>query len=141
MQTPTKTKHFIRHYAEMVVAMYVGMALLLPFDAIMGSLGVDSGDWMDTAPAASLTTMGVSMTVGMVAWMRYRGHGRLPCLEMSASMILPTIAAIGLLATGVVTDHGTLMTLEHVAMFPLMLAAMLLRPDEYTSHLQEARHA
>jgi hypothetical protein len=105
------TKHFVRHYVEMAIAMYAGMALLIPFEI--------------TAPGA---------TFGMVAWMRYRGHGWRPCAEMSASMIVPTVAAIGLLATGVVTDHGTLMTLEHLAMFPLMLVAMLARPAEYSCH-------
>jgi hypothetical protein len=115
----------------MVVAMYAGMALLLPFGHI-------------AAPAASLAAMGASMTVGMVAWMRYRGHGWRPCAEMSASMVLPTVVAIGLFATDVVSDDGVLMTLEHVAMFPLMLAAMLLRPDEYTGHhhtIEDAVHA
>jgi hypothetical protein len=123
----TKTKTFIRHYVEMVIAMYVGMALLLPLDPIVG-------DWSDTAPGASLAAMGLAMTWPMVAWMRYRGHGWRPCWEMAASMIVPTTAALILLASGAVTGHGTLMTLEHVAMFPAMLLAMLARPGEYTSH-------
>ena len=38
----------------------------------------------------------------------------------------------------VVEDLGTLTLVEHVAMLPCMLVAMLLRPAEYTSH---ARHA
>src|SRR5690349_24486446 len=121
----TKTRHFIRHYVEMVIAMYAGMALLIPFE--FGATG------------ASLAAMGIAMTVPMVAWMRYRGHGWRPCAEMSAAMIVPTVAALGLLATGTVTGEMTLMSIEHVAMFPLMLVAMLARKDEYTCHVPEAQ--
>jgi hypothetical protein len=39
---------------------------------------------------------------------------------------------IVLLWVGVVTDIGTLMTIEHVVMLPSMLAAMLLRRAEYS---------
>ena len=73
------------------------------------------------------------MTVPMVAWMRYRGHGRRANTEMSASMFLPTFAVIGLLWAGLrSTDIGALMVLEHVAMLASMLGVMLLRPAEYT---------
>ena len=77
-------------------------------------------------------SMAVTMTVPMVAWMRYRGHGRRANTEMSASMFLPTFAVIGLLWAGVLEDIGALMVLEHVAMLASMLGVMLLRPAEYT---------
>jgi hypothetical protein len=48
--------------------------------------------------------------------------------------VLPTFAAVGLLAADVMTDIGTLLAVEHVAMLLGMLAAMLLRLDEYTRH-------
>ena len=127
-----QTKRFVRHYVEMVIAMYLGMALLLPFDGLMWAFGIHTGDWSETAPAIPLAEMGVVMTLPMVAWMRYRGHGRRSCWEMAASMIIPTVAALILLATGLITDYHALMTVEHVAMFPGMLIAMLMRPDEYT---------
>jgi hypothetical protein len=129
-----RSKHFARHYAEMVIAMYAGMALLLPFDVALAAFGVHTGDWANAAPAVSLAIMGASMTWPMVAWMRYRGHDWRPCWEMAGSMIVPTLAAIALLATGLVTSHGTLMTLEHVAMFPAMFIVMLARPNEYSGH-------
>jgi hypothetical protein len=75
--------------------------------------------------------MGVSMTVPMVAWMRYRGHAWQPSNEMGASMMIPTTGVVGLLGAGLVTDVGTLFMIEHVVMFPAMLVAMLLRRDEY----------
>jgi hypothetical protein len=74
------------------------------------------------------------MTVPMVAWMRYRGHGWRPSNEMAAAMFIPTFAVIALMETAVVADFGTLMMLEHIAMFPAMLIAMLLRVAEYTGH-------
>jgi hypothetical protein len=81
--------------------------------------------------------MMTTMTVPMIAWMRYRGHRWQPTLEMAASMILPTLLAIALLAADVLSSEA-LMGLEHVAMLLGMLAAMLLRVDEYTSHAHHA---
>jgi len=51
---------------------------------------------------------------------------------MAASRFLPTFAAIGLLASGLLTDTGALMGIEHGAMLPAMLLVMLLPVDEYT---------
>jgi hypothetical protein len=72
------------------------------------------------------------MTVPMVAWMRYRGHGWPASAEMSASMFIPAFATIALLWGGLVEDIGALMLIEHVAMLPAMLVAMLLRREEYS---------
>ena len=80
------------------------------------------------------------MTIPMVAWMRYRGHRWQPSLEMAASMIIPTLVAIALLAADVLS-FGALMGLEHVAMLVGMLVAMLLRLDEYTGHAHDAQDA
>jgi hypothetical protein len=77
--------------------------------------------------------MAVVMTVPMVAWMRHRGHGWRPSAEMAASMFLPTFAVIALMASGAI-DFWTAMGIEHAAMLPSMLVAMLLRRDEYTGH-------
>jgi len=78
------------------------------------------------------------MAVPMVAWMRHRGHGWQPSVEMAASMILPTIVVIVLLAAAI-SDFGAAMAIEHVAMFPAMLAVMLARWYEYSS--SHAHHA
>ena len=67
----------------------------------------------------------------MVAWMRYRGHGRAASNEMAASMLIPTAGVIALLGAGLVGDVGTLLMVEHVVMLPAMLVGMLLRRDEY----------
>jgi flagellar biosynthetic protein FliP len=122
------TRNFVRHYVEMVIAMFVGMGVLGAPAAVL--LDVES-------ETLRLFNMAVFMTAGMVSWMRYRGHGWMPCAEMSASMFLPTFAAIGLLSAGVI-DFSLAMTLEHVVMMPAMLVAMLLRRDEYTGHVHRA---
>jgi hypothetical protein len=129
----SSTRHFIRHYLEMVVAMFLGMALLgIPAGWALGAAGSSWSGLNNDAPALMLLGMAATMTVPMVAWMRYRGHGWRANTEMSASMLLPTFAAIGLLAADVMTDIDTLLVVEHVAMLVGMLAAMLLRLDEYS---------
>ena len=134
-------RHFVRHYAEMVVAMFLGMAVLgVPASWALSAFGSSFSELNRDAPALMLLGMAVTMTVPMVGWMRYRGHGRRANAEMSASMLLPTFAAIGLLGSGVVEDLGALLVIEHIAMLLGMLAAMLLRPDEY-AHPHAGAHA
>ena len=130
----SSTRHFIRHYVEMVVAMFLGMAVLgLPAGWALGAVGSSWSELNTDAPALMLLGMAITMTVPMVAWMRYRGHGWRANTELAASMVLPTFAAIGVLATGAM-DIDALLIVEHVAMLFGMLAAMLLRLDEYTHH-------
>ena len=78
--------------------------------------------------------MATTMTVPMVGWMLYRGHGWRANAEMSASMFVPTSPSSAPLATGLLTDIGVLMVIEHVAMLLAMAGVMLLRPAEYTHH-------
>jgi hypothetical protein len=133
-----QAKRFIRHYVEMVVAMVLGMAVLgIPAEAGLRIIGTSTSELQNDAPAVALLGMAVIMTVPMVGWMAYRGHGRRPNSEMAASMFLPTFGVIALLWGGLVEDFMTLMTLEHVVMLPSMLVAMLLRRAEYTGHCNE----
>jgi hypothetical protein len=121
-------KHFIRHYVEMVIAMFVGMAVLeLP----LRMLGTGWHELAIDAPALGFLGMATSMTVPMVGWMLYRGHGWRANAEMSAAMFVPTLAVITLTAADLITDTGALMTIEHTAMFVAMAAIMLARPAEY----------
>jgi hypothetical protein len=115
-------RRFVRHYLEMLLAMFVGMvALGAPFEAVVHP----------ESASAKTTEMGVTMTLGMVAWMRYRGHGWRPCNEMAASMLLPTALALLLLALGAATGT-TALGIQHVMMLPGMLVVMLMRRDEYS---------
>ena len=121
-------KHFLRHYGEMVLAMFLGMAVLgLPVDWAMSSVGADSDAFM-------FLGMATTMTVPMVGWMIYRGHGWRANAEMSASMFVPTFAVIGVLTTGILTDVGVLMLVEHIVMLLAMAGVILLRPEEYIHH-------
>jgi hypothetical protein len=88
-----------------------------------------------------LLGMGITMTVPMVARMRYRGHGWQASNEMAASMLIPTAGAIGLLGAGLVADAGALLMAEHVVMLPSMLVAMLLRREEYSHAAHSHPHA
>jgi flagellar biosynthetic protein FliP len=117
-------RRFLRHYGEMVLAMVAGMAVLtIPFGAVL-----PGGNTM------MLLNMGVSMTIPMVAWMSYRGHGRRANAEMAASMLVPTFAAIALYRSDLVEDFGAIMLGEHVVMLIAMAAVMLRRPSEYLHH-------
>lgn len=118
-------RRFALHYLEMVVVMVVGMELL-------GAAVELVADVNGTGPM--LIEMGATMTVSMVAWMRVRGHAWLPCLEMGASMVLPTIGTLVLLGAGIVEGAAALMVILHAVMLPAMLVAMLLRRDEYSCH-------
>ena len=127
-------KHFVRHYAEMVAAMFAGMAVLgIPAGWALGAAGSSWSDLNSDAPALMLLAMAITMTVPMVGWMAFRGHGRQANAEMAAAMLVPTFGAITLLWGGLVTDIGMLMVVEHVAMLFAMAAAMLLRPAEYAA--------
>ena len=121
-------KHFVRHYLEMVAAMFLGMAILgLPADRALDALGATSDEFM-------FLGMATTMTVPMVGWMVYRGHGWRANVEMSASMFVPTFAVIGVLSAGLLTSIGVLMAVEHVAMLLAMAGVMLLRPAGYLHH-------
>ena len=125
------TWRFIRHFFEMLAAMAIGMVVL----GLASELLLDLPD----RTAVTLLEMGVWMTVPMIAWMRIRGHAWRTCNEMAAAMLLPSAGALALLGSGLVTDAGTLLAIEHLVMVPSMLAAMLLRRDEYTGHHHRRR--
>ncbi|GAA0848545.1 hypothetical protein ACFQVD_12485 [Streptosporangium amethystogenes subsp. fukuiense] len=127
-QTATVTRRWRRfawHYVEMVIAMFAGMFAL---GMLLSAVGL--GFSHERQPELAYLLMAFDMSVGMVIWMRYRGHGWAATLEMCAAMFVPVVPLFPLLWLGLV-DGGAVMTLAHVAMFPLMLAAMLWRRDEY----------
>jgi len=116
--------------------MFVGMGVLaLPAQWATDRLwpGVDGDD-----PTLMLGRMAATMTLPMIPWMRWRGHGWRPCLEMAAAMVVPALAVIALLEAGIVEGIGVLMTIEHVAMLVAMLLVMLARPNEYSHGEGEA---
>lgn len=124
------TKHLVRHYGEMVVAMFVGMAVL-SVPAAWATGPIDTSWHVLADDTLMFLRMATTMTVPMVGWMLYRGHSGRAGAEMAAAMFVPTFVVVGLLWAGLLTDIGALMAIEHVAMLLAMAGVMLLRPAEY----------
>jgi hypothetical protein len=123
-------RRFARHYLEMVVVMVAGMVVL----------GMAAGTVVHVSRTGPmLAEMGATMTLSMIAWMRFRGHDWRSNLEMAASMVLPTLGTLALLGAGIVEGAGPLMLILHAVMLPSMLAVMLLRRDEYSCHHHRQR--
>ncbi|MEQ4715436.1 hypothetical protein [Nonomuraea sp. B19D2] len=123
--TTRRWGRFALHYVEMIIAMFAGMFALGMLQSALG-LAVSH----DQHPDLAYLVMAVNMSVGMAVWMRIRRHGWASTLEMCAVMFVPVVPLFPLLWLGVI-DGGVLMVVTHVAMFPLMLVAMLRRLDEY----------
>jgi hypothetical protein len=122
------TKKFALHFAEMVVAMAVGMVVLHPvwmfvLDAV-GAAGLMHN------PYTGALIMATNMTVAMSAWMKFRGHRWRPIVEMGAAMYVPFLVLFVPLALDLI-DKSALMLWGHLLMLPAMAVAMLLRPHEY----------
>jgi hypothetical protein len=125
-------RRLLRHYVEMLVAMFVGM--LVVGGAIRGLLALTAVSYSTTEqPELSVLEMAFDMSVGMAVWMRYRGHGWPSTLEMTGAMFAPAIALLPLLWLDVI-GGDSLMLLEHVLMLPLMYVVMLRRRSEYGGH-------
>jgi hypothetical protein len=123
--------HFWRHFVGMVIAMMVGMAVLgLPFRAVLDWLGYTRDEAFVRFPEIVCVVMTFNMVVGMVVWMRFRGHGWRTTAEMSLAMCAATVIALSMFWLHIVSEDP-LIGLMHVLMLPTMLAAMILRREEY----------
>src|SRR3954469_1029124 len=70
--TATAWGAFARHYVEMLITMVVGMMVLHPLWAVaLEALGLPGALHDATVMALVMAT---DMSLGMGAWMRYRGH-------------------------------------------------------------------
>jgi len=121
---------FARHLLQMVVAMIAGMAVL---SVALATLGEPPG-YANLSVQYGL--MGVSMSVPMVAWMRYRGHSWSDGGEMAAAMLLPMFALVVPVEVGVSRyvpglSEDSLMLLSHVAMIGGMVVLMVYRFERY----------
>jgi hypothetical protein len=116
-----------RHYVEMVIAMFVGMIVLGGLRTVVG-LSVP----FEEQPGTAYLLMAIDMSIGMAAWMRYRGHGWSGTLEMCAAMFVPL--ALMPLVWADLMGAMTFMTVAHVVMLVAMLAVLLRRRDEHARH-------
>ena len=125
---------FLRHYLEMVVAMLVGMAVL---GAASAGVEAVAGVAVPASAGFAAVKMAFDMSVGMVVWMRYRGHGWPGILEMVAAMFAPAVVLVPLNWLGAISGD-LLMIVMHVLMLPLMLVVMLRRRLEYSGRATHA---
>lgn len=129
-------RRFVRHFVEMLIVMGVGMAVLGALESLaFGSIAFKGWGWDDllAVPEGMTLIMAGNMSFAMIGWMRLRGHGWAPTLEMAASMLVPFVVLLPLLSAGLIS-LGVLMTAGHVLMVLAMLAVMLRRVEEYTGH-------
>lgn len=134
----SKTGRFLLHLLEMLIAMQVGMGI---FHLMLGLIRIFSNSRaFESGTALHAITMTVFMTVPMVAWMIFRGHGRRHCIEMVIAMIAP-VALIGLLCQlGVDVYIPWLAGLSTPVMLLGMIAAMLYRKEHYTGKVKHSVH-
>jgi hypothetical protein len=132
---PSKQKsHFWRHYVEMIVAMMIGMAVLgFPSRAILSSFGYTWPQAVARLTEVVCVVMTFNMAVAMVAWMRVRGHDWRASLEMTGAMYAATAVALCMFWLHLVSADPTIGVM-HILMLPAMLALMLYRKEEYSSH-------
>jgi len=119
----SRTWHFVRHYVEMVLAMLVGMFTLGPLEQLVWPA-------LTTRTDVGVLVMATNMSIGMGAWMRFRGHSWRGIAEMSASMYGPFLALLVPYWMGAIGEHAV-MAWGHLVMLPAMALVMLLRPAEY----------
>ena len=117
------TRRFARHYLEMVAAMLAGMF------ALGGLEGLVWPGLTERADVAAIV-MATNMSLGMGAWMRFRGHSWRGIAEMSAAMYLPFVVLLVPYWAGVAGEQ-VLMTWGHLLRLPAMGLVMLWRPAEY----------
>ena len=123
-----RRRRFLRHYLEMVAAMFVGMAVLGA--ALRGVLALAGLRYPTQYPELVALEMAATMSAGMMVWMRHRRHRWTSTLEMAAAMFAPAVALLPLLWLDVIAGDA-LLILEHMAMFPLMFLVMLRRRADY----------
>lgn len=131
------TWNFVQHLLEMTIAMFVGMfALGMPADMLFESLG-----WTvlteELVPRTLL--MATWMTLGMAAWMRFRGCRWRLIVEMGLAMYVPFLIMYPPYFAGWASTTAV-MVVGHVLMTPAMAVAMLFRLSDYThSHSAHRR--
>jgi len=128
------TRPFVRHFAEMLLVMMLGMCVLGAAFGALHLLVFGTGfaqAWRDQVGLAVLA-MAFNMTVPMVLWMRYRGHSWERGGEMAVAMTLPLIPLLALYFADVIPARGVLGG-QMMLMVPAMLAVMLYRKDEYSA--------
>src|SRR5919112_3457702 len=127
-RAPIAWASLTRHYIEMLITMVIGMLALDPVWRL-GLHLVGAPHALDHSTVMALV-MATDMSLGMGAWMRYRGHSWRPIAEMSAVMYLPFAVFLPAVWGGAMSG-AAMPGAGHLLMLPSMLGLMLWRRDEY----------
>ncbi len=112
-----RLRNWLRHLAEMLVAMLAGMMLLGPV----------SDSLTQQRPTVATLVMALDMAVGMAVWMAVRGHGLRMTGEMTAAMVAPFVLLSPWISGAALSVTG------HVLMLVAMVALMLVRWEHYAA--------
>lgn len=124
------TRSFVRHYVEMVLAMFAGMVVVgIPVEGVIALTGADAVARAIDGPIAAGTVMCAYMVAGMAGWMAYRRHSLRQNVEMNLAMVSPMALLVPLEIVGSI-DGPALMLWLHALMFLAMWIYMLWRPME-----------
>ena len=130
-----QTIHFLHHVLEMALAMMVGM--FASAAVFVSALGITVDGAIQDHSIPFVMVMAFSMTVPMVAWMRYRGHTWDRSLEMGAAMVVPAIPLICLSVADVIGPIcGPYCLLSVLA----MVGVMVYRRSDYSGGSSIASH-
>lgn len=133
---PARIGYFFWHFVEMCVIMCLGTGILAAFLRAGGAL-IGYPEPTRQLPEASVLVLAVWLSLLMLLWTRFRGHGRRATVEMVAACLVALPLALGAAWVGAV-PRSRLYGLECGVACVLMLGLMLYRLDLYTTH--HARH-
>ena len=129
LRAPRPAWALLRGYAEMLLAMLLGMATLYPQWVLATSRPAD--DAWAMSPHVDALAMATAMAIPMALWMLHRGHGVRLTLEMCLAMYAGFVVLFPL-SSGA---HDMSMMMPGHMLAPLfMLGAMLLRRRDYVAH-------
>jgi flagellar biosynthetic protein FliP len=130
---------FVRHYAEMVLAMFAGM-FVFGMAVSLFCMAIGHGTLLSDHVGVRAPIMATNMTVGMTIWMRHRRHSWATSAEMAGAMYVPLAILIVPFWAGRLSG-GMLLVGMHVLMFAGMWLVMVRRPSEYLHQATSAAPA
>ena len=124
--------HFVMHIGEMLLAMFVGMAVFgALFSGVLLAVGTSFDEALESAPVLIALVLMFNMSAPMVLWMRHRRHSPARVAEMAGAMVAVGLAACVLLWASLI-ESTAICGVECGLMVPVMIAVMLLHPAEYS---------
>jgi hypothetical protein len=113
---------FLRHLAEMIAAMVIGMVVLGPLWPLPAGPAA--------RPDVAALVSAVDMAVAMAVWMAYRGHTAGAVAEMAAAMSAPFLILLIPWWAGLIPGPAVMIG-GHVLMLPAMVLVMLRRAGDH----------